>query len=114
MRFDSFTQDRRERRFGGVRHLNMKEDDLLKKIVAIIIVLIVILALCTGCSSTDGEKIITTAKIRYFDGSMDTLEISGFQNYSGIFRLELKEGTIMYVAPNNLIIIQETEERYYH
>lgn len=86
----------------------------MKKVISAILVLIIFLLICTGCSktATDG-RIITTAKVRYFDGSMDTLEIERFDvSASGLVHLYLKDGAEMYFGVNNVIIVKETEEQY--
>lgn len=87
----------------------------MKKFLAIVSILIIFLVLCTGCSSAPDEKKVISAKVRYFDGSMDTLEINRFEvSVSGLVHLYLKDGADTYIGVNNVIIIKETEEQYTH
>lgn len=89
----------------------------MKKVISAILVLIILLVICAGCSkpATDGERIITTAKVRYLDGSTETLEITHFSaSQSGLIRIVLTDGSEMYFGVNNVIIVKETEEKYIH
>lgn len=87
----------------------------MKKVLSAILILIILLTICTGCSkpATDSDRFVRTAKVRYFDGSMETLEIERFDvNTSGQVHLYLKDGAEMYFGVNNVIIVKETEEQY--
>lgn len=90
----------------------------MKKVISAILVLIILLVICAGCSkpATDGERIITTAKVRYLDGSTETLEITHFSaaSQSGLIHIFLTDGSEMYFGVNNVIIVKETEEKYTH
>ena len=89
----------------------------MKKFISAVLVLIILLVICAGCSkpATDSDGFVRTAKVRYFDGSMDTLEIERFGvSESGLVHLYLKDGAEMYLGANNVIIIKETEEQYNH
>lgn len=89
----------------------------MKKVISAILVLIILLTICAGCSkpATDNDGFVRTAKVRYFDGAMDTLEIKRFDvSTSGLVHLYLKDGAEMYFGINNVIIIKETEEQYNH
>lgn len=89
----------------------------MKKFIAVVLLLIIFLVLCTGCSNTatdGGVNKVITAKVRYFDGSMDTLELERFYFSAGGVVLTLKNGTKMTLGINNVIIIEEPEEQYYH
>lgn len=89
----------------------------MKKVLSAILILIILLTICAGCSkpATYSGKIVRTAKVRYFDGSMETLEIERFDvNASGQVHLYLKDGAEMYFGVNNVIIVKETEEQYNH
>ena len=89
----------------------------MKKVISAILVLIILLTICAGCSSTtkDGERIITTAKVRYLDGATETLEITHFfASQSGLIHIFLTDGSEMYFGINNVIIVKETEEKYTH
>ena len=90
----------------------------MKKLL-VLLALFAVLAVLTGCDGisdgmSDGKR-ITTAKIRYFDGSMDTLEIDRWRSSSsGYFILYTAEGRTVVIGANNVILIEETEEQYNH
>lgn len=88
----------------------------MKKVLSLLFVLLIFLIVCAGCSpAKEADPIVRTAKVRYFDGSMDTLEIERFDvSTSGLIHLYLKDGAEMYLGANNIIIIKETEEQYNH
>ena len=89
----------------------------MKKVISAVLVLTILFIFCAGCSKpdTDGERLVRTAKVRYFDGSMETLEIEKFDvSASGLVHLYLKDGAEMYFGLNNVIIVKETEEQYNH
>ena len=85
----------------------------MKKLI-VLLALFAVLAVLTGCDGSDGKR-ITTAKIRYFDGSMDTLEVDRwFASASGTVTLHTMEGRKVVIGANNVILIEETEEQYNH
>lgn len=89
----------------------------MKKRIAAITVLICVLFFCTGCDSISSgdEKRVVHAKIRYFDGSMDTLEVDRwFASQSGTVTIFTEEGRKVVIGANNVILIEETEEQYNH
>ena len=89
----------------------------MKKSIAVVLLLIIFLVLCTGCSNTvtdDGVKKVITAKVRYFDGSMDTLDVDHYCVSSNVIQLFLKNGAEMTLGTNNVIVIKEPEEQYGH
>ena len=86
----------------------------MKKLL-VLLALFAVLALLTGCDGISDDKRITTAKIRYFDGSMDTLEVDRwFASASGTVTLHTMEGRKVVIGANNVILIEETEEQYEH
>lgn len=86
----------------------------MKKLL-VFLALTAVLILLTGCSGTTADKRITTAKIRYFDGSMDTLEIDRWRfTASGTIALYTAEGRTVVIGANNVILIEESEEQYNH
>ena len=85
----------------------------MKKCFAVIAVLIAVLILCTGCQSDKTR--VTHARIRYFDGSCDVLEVdSWYTSKSGIITVYTTEGRKVVIGTNNIILIEETEEQYNH
>lgn len=51
------------------------------------------------------------AKVRYFDGSLDTLEISGYSTVGSCVRLRTIDGRQTILGANNVIIIEEVEDQ---
>ena len=51
------------------------------------------------------------AKVRYFDGSLDTLEISGYSTAGSCVRLRTLDGRQTILGANNVIIIEEVEDQ---
>ena len=51
------------------------------------------------------------AKVRYFDGSLDTLEITGYSTVGSCVRLRTLDGRQTILGANNVIIIEEVEEQ---
>lgn len=48
------------------------------------------------------------AKVRYFDGECEMIELDSFGVYSdALVKLVTKAGDVMYVSPNNVIILNE-------
>lgn len=86
----------------------------MKKIL-VFLLLFAMVFLIVGCSGTAADRRITTAKIRYFDGSMDTLEIDRWRSSaSGTITLYTAEGRTVVIGANNVILIEESEEQYNH
>ena len=86
----------------------------MKKLL-VFLALTAVLILLTGCSGTTADKRVTTAKIRYFDGSMDTLEVDRwYSSKSGTVTIYTEEGRKVVIGANNVILIEETEEQYNH
>lgn len=90
----------------------------VKRLIAMLLIFAVILVVCTGCSSPDNannEKRVTHARIRYFDGSMDVLEVDRwFSSNSGTVTIYTTEGRKVVIGANNVILIEETKEQYEH
>ena len=71
----------------------------------------------SGCGSkyTESKEQILSAKIRYFDGSMDTVLLESYSLLTGGSSVVLKtlEGRTIIVGINNVMIISESEEQFY-
>lgn len=79
------------------------------------LLLFAIIFLLAGCNGGTSGRRITTAKIRYFDGSMDTLEVDKwYTSSSGTITLHTEEGRTVVIGANNVILIEESEEQYNH
>ena len=85
------------------------------KRLMLFLLLIAAIFLLTGCNVATTNKRITTAKIRYFDGSMDTFEVERWRTSpSGTITLYTMEGRTVVIGVNNVILIDETKEQYEH
>ena len=72
-----------------------------------------VLALLAGCGAggvKEPEKTIN-AKIRYFDGECEMIELRGYSIYQGFMRLDTAAGDRLYVGANNVMIIEEEVTR---
>ncbi len=78
----------------------------MKKIL-IILMLVAILSLIVSCSAYQGQaKEPLIAKIRYFDGSLDTLFISSWGQNGGTIWFTSIDGVTTTTGSNNVIIIK--------
>lgn len=84
----------------------------MKKIL-VLMALIAVLILLTGCDGNSSERWITSAKIRYFDGSMDTVIVDSYNIGSGgIMHIKTDSGRTITIGSNNVILIYETESQF--
>ena len=85
----------------------------MKKILVVILLVAVTAALCLlpvllnpAPRHLIGNLI---AKIRYFDGSLDTIRITGYSPVGGSMWLKAEDGHIAVIGANNLMIIEDEE-----
>ena len=79
-----------------------------KRNFLMVTVLLVLLAAILVPVSVSGRKTNhLIAKIRYFDGSMDTIRIVDFVPVVGSLRLTAEDGHIMVIGANNVILIED-------
>ena len=77
------------------------------KKVLLVLVLAVILLVAVGCSSYQGQaKEPLIAKVRYFDGSMDTLYITEWRSNGAAITFTSIDGVTTTTGANNVIIIK--------
>jgi hypothetical protein len=77
------------------------------KKVLMVLVLAVILLVAVGCSSYQGKaKEPLIAKVRYFDGSLDTLEITEWRTVGAAITFRSIDGVTTTTGANNVIIIK--------
>ena len=77
------------------------------KKVLLVLVLAVILMLAVGCSSYQGQaKEPLIAKIRYFDGSLDTIYITEWRTVGAAITFTSIDGVTTTTGANNVIIIK--------
>lgn len=80
--------------------------------VLIAVVLIAVAVLLTACSSNEAKKQVLNAKVRYFDGTAEMIELKSFSICrGGVIRLDTAYGDVMYIGANNVMIIQEDAEQ---
>ena len=88
----------------------MKDGEYLKRAL-IAVALVILLFLLAGCDRQQ-EKRMLCAKIRYFDGSIDTVLLNGYIVKDAYVVLRTSEGRKVVAGINNVIIIEETESQY--
>lgn len=74
------------------------------------VLLVVALLVLTGCSSGGTEtKRTLNAKVRYFDGTSEMIELESYDFLSkrDMVKLYTAAGDIIYIGPNNVIILDE-------
>lgn len=92
----------------------------MKKALVAVCLLVVALIVLSGCNQNTArigynpEKgKIASAKIRYFDGTTDTVRLKDWSYHNGgIVILTTEEGRQVSVGANNVILIVESEEQY--
>lgn len=78
--------------------------------VLIVLILIAVVGMLTACSITTKEGRLFNAKIRYFDGSAEMIQLKGFTPCDGYVCLKTVYGDEIRIGWNNVIIIEEDEE----
>ncbi len=83
----------------------MKKWKLLLLVAALVVTLLVL----TGCSSGGTEtKRTLNAKVRYFDGTGEMIELKSYDlTKLGVVKLYTAAGDIIYIGTNNVIILDE-------
>ena len=80
---------------------------LLKKVFAVILLTGITVLLCMIPFLYHAASRHMIAKIRYFDGSMDTIRITGYSPVGGSIWLQAEDGHIAVVGANNVIIVED-------
>ena len=81
----------------------------MKKILLVILLVAVTAALCVLPFVLHPAPRHLIAKVRYFDGSMDTIRITGYSPVGGSFWLKADDGNIAVIGANNVMIIEDEE-----
>ena len=81
----------------------------MKKILPVILLVAVTAALCLIPVLLNPAPRNLIAKIRYFDGSMDTIRITGYSPVGGSIWLKTEDGHISLIGANNVIIFEDDE-----
>ena len=82
----------------------------MKKILLVILLVAVTAAICLLPVLLNPAPRNLIAKIRYFDGSVDTIRITGYSPVGGSMWLKAEDGHFTIVGANNVIIVED--EKY--
>lgn len=84
-----------------------------KKMIAVLVLAVLffgsMMYLIFGLQNNKAQPNRTlNAKVRYFDGECEMIELDSFGVYSdALVKLVTKAGDVMYIGPNNVIILNE-------
>ena len=98
--------------------INRKCGDCVKNKGLFIVVLFalafaVAFVLMTNTSSYPEEQKVISAQIRYFDGSQETIILKKYwTSTDGVITLFTDQDRKVLISPNNVIIIEETNDQY--
>ena len=81
----------------------------MKKILLVILLVAVTAAVCLLPVLLNPAPRNLIAKIRYFDGSVDTIRITGYSPVGGSMWLKAEDGHFTIVGANNVIIVEDEE-----
>ena len=81
----------------------------MKKILLVILLVAVTAAICVLPFVLHPAPRHLIAKVRYFDGSMDTIRITGYSPVGGSIWLKADDGHIAVIGANNVMIIEDEE-----
>lgn len=81
-----------------------KETKFFIALIAIAVLTCIIVLIAGRANDKAGEPMI--AKIRYFDGSLDTLEITEYRLDNGSIAFKSIDGVTTVTGANNVIIIR--------
>jgi hypothetical protein len=81
----------------------------MKKILLVILLVAVTAAICLLPVLLNPAPRHLIAKVRYFDGSMDTIRITGYSPVGGSLWLKAEDGHFTIVGANNVIIVEDEE-----
>ena len=81
----------------------------MKKVLLVILLVAVTAAICLLPVLLNPASRNLIAKIRYFDGSMDTIRITGYSPVGGSMWLKAEDGHIAVIGANKLMIIEDEE-----
>ena len=81
----------------------------MKKILLVILLVAVTAAICLLPVLLNPVPRNLIAKIRYFDGSMETIRITGYSPVGGCIWLKAEDGHIALIGANNVIIVEDED-----
>jgi hypothetical protein len=83
--------------------MNANKRDYL--IAAAVLILVAAILIYVNIPVKKQENLI--AKVRYFDGSLDTIRIVGYEPMGGSLWLKAEDGHIAVIGANNVIIVED-------
>ena len=81
----------------------------MKKVLLVILLVAITAAICLLPIILNPAQRHLIAKIRFFDGSMDTIRITGYSPVGGSLWLKAEDGHIAVIGANNVIIVEDEE-----
>ena len=81
----------------------------MKKILLIILLVAVTAAICLLPVLLNPASRSLIAKVRYFDGSLDTIRITEYSPVGGSMWLKAEDGHVALIGANNVIIVEDEE-----
>ncbi len=81
----------------------------MKKILLVILLVAVTAAICLLPVLLNPVPRNLIAKVRYFDGSMETIRITGYSPVGGCIWLKADDGHTAVIGANNVIIVEDDE-----
>lgn len=103
----------RRARFATWNSGESRRNEKVRKWVLIAAAVVAVAVFCFivfFAGGTGGRRSLT-AKIRYFDGVCEMIELRGYQIVDGFARLDTAAGDRIYVGANNVNIIEEKVNR---
>ena len=85
--------------------MNANKRDYL--IAAVVLILVAAILIYVNIPAKKQGNLI--AKVRYFDGSLDTIWIVAYEPMGGSIWLKAEDGHITVVGANNVIIVEDEE-----
>lgn len=90
----------------------------MRKFLVVLVILVLVMSIITNvaiivamCNSGNSEKMpdVMTAKIRYFDGSTDTLQITRYSISDGTVTVWTRDGQVCISSANNIILLSDDD-----
>lgn len=83
--------------------------DVITVLIALMATALVAVTAWAVISSLQTEKQINTAKIRYFDGSTDTLQITRYSISDETVTVWTRDGQVCISSANNIILVSDDD-----
>lgn len=78
-------------------------------LIAVMALAVIVSTAWAVIASLQTEKQINTAKIRYFDGSTDTLQITRYSTSDGTVTVWTRDGGVCITGANNIILVSDDD-----